>query len=172
MTKSELHTSEYDSFYARYIDKLADETELRKGFEIGKQTVIDFYKSIPSEKLIYRYQPEKWSIKEVFQHTIDTERILIYRCFRIARRDSTALAGFDQNAYVLPSKAHEKSFDGLLEEFSVNRKNSISIINSLTDEDLAFVGNSNDTAMSARAAAFTILGHNVWHMTVIKNRYL
>lgn len=172
MLKSTLHTSEYDTYYARYIDKLPDETELRKGFEIGKQIVLNFYKSIPTEKLVYRYQPEKWSIKEVLQHTIDTERIFMYRCFRIARRDTTPLTGFDQNVYVIPSKAHEKPFDGLLEEFIVNRNNSISILNSLTDEDLAFVGNSNGAAMSARAAAYTILGHDVWHMDVITNRYL
>lgn len=172
MTKLDLNPSEFDDYYLRYIDKLSNKTELRKGFEVGKHSMLNFYRSIPSEKLTHRYLPEKWSIKEVLQHTIDTERIFMYRCFRIARRDTTALAGYDQNIYVQPSKANDKSIEALLNEFTVNRNNSISILNSLTDEDLCFIGKSNGGNMSARAAAFTIIGHDIWHMEVIQNNYL
>ncbi len=172
MTKLDLKPSEFDNYYARYIDKLANETKLREGFEVGKHTLINFFTSIPTDKLTHRYQPEKWSIKEVLQHLIDTERIFMYRCFRIARRDTTALAGFDQNIYIKPSGATNKSIESLLSEFTINRANSISILNSLTDDDLTFLGNSNGGAMSARAAAFTIIGHDIWHMEVIQHKYL
>ncbi len=172
MTKSDLNPSEFATYYARYIDKLANETTLVNGFEIGKQHVLSFFTSIPKEKLTYRYQPEKWSIKEVLQHMIDTERIFMYRCFRIARRDTTPLAGYDQNVYVDPSQADDKSIEDLLNEFTINRNNSISLLNSLTAEDLSFIGNSNGGVMSARAAAFTIIGHDIWHMEVITNSYL
>ena len=172
MTKLDLNPSEFDDYYLRYIDKLSNKTELRKGFADGEIALIDFIKSIPKEKLTYRYQPEKWSIKEVLQHVIDTERIFMYRCFRIARRDKTALAGYDQDIYNQPSNANNKSIDNLLNEFTLNREHSISLLNSLTDEDLSFVGNSNGNAMSARAAAFTVIGHDIWHIEVIKNKYL
>ncbi|MET2985309.1 DinB family protein [Aureibaculum conchae] len=172
MNKLDLNTNEYDIYYKRYIDKLSDKTELRKGFEIGKNNAINFFKSIPNEKLTHRYQPEKWSIKEIIQHLIDTERIFMYRCFRIARRDTTALAGYDQNIYVDPSDAHTKSIENLLDEYLINRKHSISLLNSLTDDDLSFIGNANGGPMSARAAAFIILGHDIWHMEVIQNKYL
>ncbi len=172
MTKLDLISSEFDDYYLRYIDKLSEKTELKKGFVTGETTLIDFFKSIPKEKLTYRFQPEKWCVKEILQHLIDTERIFIYRCFRIARRDKTALAGFDQNIYILPSEASNKSLESLLNEFEMNRKNSISILNSLTDEDLCFIGNSNGGAMSARASAFTIIGHDIWHMEIIQNKYL
>ena len=172
MTKLELESKEFDVYYKRYIDKLSDIITLREGFNHGKKTVVDFFKSIPEEKLEYRYQPEKWSIKEILQHLIDTERIFMYRCFRIARRDTTALAGFDQNVYIEPSGANEKLLDELLNEFIINRNNSTALLNSVSDENLQFIGNSNGGDMSARAAAFTILGHDIWHMEVIKERYL
>ena len=47
-----------------------------------------------------RYAPGKWSVKEVIGHLADAERIFAYRALRIARGDATALAGFDENAYV------------------------------------------------------------------------
>lgn len=172
MTKSDLNPSEFDEYYSRYINKLSNETELREGFVNGKDTLINFFKSIPEEKWTYRYRPEKWSVKEILQHLIDTERIFMYRCFRIARRDETALAGYDQNIYITPSGANDKSINSLLNEFLINRNHSISLLDSLTDENLCFIGNSNGGIMSARAAAFTILGHDIWHMEVIQNNYL
>lgn len=172
MTKLDLSPKEFDEYYLRYIDKVSKNTSLRKGVRDGKKTVIDFFTSIPSEKLTYRYQPEKWSIKEVLQHLIDTERIFMYRCFRIARKDVTPLAGFDQNTYITPSEADKKSLGDLLNEFIINRNNSIALLNSLSDENLQHIGNSNGSDMSARAAAFTILGHDIWHMEIIKERYL
>ncbi|MFK7747753.1 MAG: DinB family protein [Kordia sp.] len=172
MIKSDVHSSEFDTYYTRYIDKLADKTELIKGFETGKQHLINFFESIPEDKLTFRYQPNKWSIKEILQHLIDTERIFMYRCFRIARRDPTALAGYDQNIYVDPSQADDKSIEGLLDEFTINRNNSISLLSSFTDEDLSFIGNSNGGVLSARAAAFIIIGHDIWHTEVITNKYL
>lgn len=172
MTKQDLHPSECSAYFLRYINKLADKTELRQGFELGKDSVMQFFKSIPREKLTYRYQRDKWSVKEVFQHLIDTERIFMYRCFRIARRDDAALTGYDQNIYVKPSNAGDKSLDNLLNEFVTNRQHSISLLNSLTDEDLCFVGNASGNPMSARAAAFIVIGHDLWHEDVIKQMYL
>jgi len=172
MTRLELSSSECDEYFLKYINKLSSNTELREGFEVGKTTLENFFKSIPKNKLAYRYLPEKWSIKEIFQHLIDTERIFMYRCFRIARRDVTALAAYDQNIYIEPSAANDKSLESLLNEFVANRNHSISILKSLTKEDLCFVGNANGGAMSARAAAFTVIGHDIWHMEVIGNRYL
>jgi len=172
MVRSDLKAIEFDVYYKRYIDKLSEETHLLKGFEIGQQNVINFFKAIPTEKLDYKYQPEKSSVKEILQHQIDTERIFIYRCFRIARRDETPLTGFDQNIYIEPSNADNKAIDQLLDEFKAMRGHSISLLNSLSENDLCYIGNSNGAAMSARAAAFTIIGHDIWHMEVIKEKYL
>ena len=46
------------------------------------------------------------------------------------------------------------------------------LLNSLGENDLKFVGEANGSPLSARAAAFIILGHTLWHINVIKERYL
>ncbi|MFD2561281.1 DinB family protein [Aquimarina rubra] len=172
MKITDLDTSEYDEYYGRYINKLSAKLILRKGFEVGMKNIIEFFEAIPNEKEEYRYDIEKWSVKEVLQHLIDTERIFMYRCFRIARNDKTSLAGFDQNIYINPSGANQKSMSELISEFKAVRQSSISFLNSITDDQLAYVGNANGGDMSARAAAFTIIGHEIWHIDVIKERYL
>ena len=134
--------------------------------------VIDFFSAIPKEKLEYRYQPGKWSIKEILLHIIDTERIFMYRLLRIARKDTTPLAGFDQDIYVAPSEANSKSIEDLIGEFSATRMYSLNLISSISDENLKNIGTASDSPVSARACGFILLGHSIWHINIIKERYL
>ncbi len=172
MKASDLNTTEYNEYYSRYIDLISKETTLINGFKEDLDLVLNFFKSIPSDKLDYRYATGKWSIKEVFQHLIDTERIFQHRCFRFSRHDKTNISGFEQDDYIVPSQANSKNLEALIEEFKAVRLSFIVLLKSLNDDDLKFIGNANGSDMSARAAAFTILGHSIWHIDVIRTRYL
>ena len=172
MTKLDLALNEFDPYFWRYIDKLTEEILLRDSFRIGKDNVIQFFKSIPYKKHDFAYQKGKWTCKEVLQHLIDTERIFQYRCFRIARNDKTALAGYDQNDYVEPSLAQHKTMEELISEFIAVRNSSISFLKSISNENLKNVGVASNGNMSARAAAFIITGHEIWHLEMLKERYL
>ncbi|WP_272149054.1 DinB family protein [Tenacibaculum aiptasiae] len=172
MLKQDLKITEYNEYFSRYINKVTNNTSLLKGFEEDKNMVINFFSSIPEDKLEYRYQPEKWSIKEVLQHIIDTERIFMYRFLRIARNDKTALAGFDQNIYISPSQANNKSLEELIHEFTTTRLYSINLINSISENNLQNIGTASESQISARACAFVLLGHSIWHIEIIKERYL
>lgn len=172
MISADLKPSEYNSYYSIYIDKAPKNHNLIEGLNDGLNKVSDFFKSIPKEKLEYSYAEGKWTIKEVFQHIIDTERIFMYRCFRIGRHDETPLMGYEQDDYVAPSQANKKSMESLLEEYELVRKNFIVLIKGFNDDDLKFIGEASENSVSARANAFIILGHEIWHMDVIKRLYL
>ena len=172
MKVTDLSTSEYHTFYANYMRQVPKDVNLIAGFKGGSEQLVAFFKQIPSSKLEYRYAEDKWSIKEVLQHIIDTERIFLYRCFRIARQDKTELAGFEQDDYILPSKANSKSIEDLLEEYQTVRQNAIVLLKSLSAPDLKQLGHASGSKLSARAAAFMILGHEIHHMAVLKERYL
>lgn len=172
MIIEDLQATEFAPFYSGYISKIPKNLSLIDCFESGMQNVSTFFSEISKEKLNYKYANGKWSIKEVFQHIIDTERVFMYRCFRIARHDQTALSGFEQNDYIEPSNANNKSIESLLEEYQTVRQSFIVLLKSFSDDDLKFVGNASGNAMTARAAAFIIIGHEKWHMDIIKERYL
>ncbi|MDT0608468.1 DinB family protein [Croceitalea rosinachiae] len=169
---SDLNEVEYHPYYSRYINKLDESTGLIESFQLALVEVVDFFNNIPSDLHLFRYEEGKWTIKEVFQHLIDTERIFMYRCFRIARNDKTVLADFDQSIYIQPSRANEKSIEVLIDEYQISRANSIGLLSSLTVDDLKRVGKIQLGPMSSRAAAFTITGHEIWHMEIINKRYL
>ena len=172
MKVEELSSTEYHPFYSGYVQKVPKNTGLIDGYTQAEKTMIDFFKSIPTEKHDYCYQPGKWSVKEVVQHVIDTERIFMYRCLRLARHDKTPLSGFEQDDYIKPSLANRKTMDDLVEEYAAVRHNSIVFLKSLRDDDLKFIGISDGNKMSARAAAFIVLGHEIWHKEVLEKRYL
>src|SRR5690606_588075 len=172
MNLSDVNPEEFSNNNGGYINLLPKDLELIKSFEDDYNTILELFQSIPLNKWDYKYAPEKWSLKELFQHMIDTERIFIYRCFRIARHDKTPLIGFEQDDYILPSEANKKSVDALREEFEAVRKNSLVLLKSLNDINLKFMGIVNRNPISARAAAFNIIGHNAWHIRLIYERYL
>jgi len=172
MTTADLDPQEHAPYFSRYIQKLPKDVELRSGFSDGKNQVVDFFASIPEDKWNHKYEVDKWSIKEVLQHLIDTERIFSYRTFRIGRGDETPLASFDQDIYDPNARAAEKSSEELISEFVAVRDSSLALVNSLTDEDLERVGVASDNTMSSRSAAFIILGHEIWHIDIIKDKYL
>lgn len=172
MTIKDLKPSEYSPFYKGYLEMIPEEIELIEGFYLGLKNVVDFFNSLPNNKLEYKYADGKWTIKEVFQHIIDTERIFMYRCFRISRHDVRPLSGFEENDYIKPSSANKKSLEALLEEYQAVRLNTIILLKSLSENDLKFIGTANGNNLSARAAAFIILGHELWHLKIIKERYL
>ncbi len=172
MTTQDLIAEEFNPFYSTYINLVPKSVNLIEGFEIGFKNVEAFFNSIPKDKLNYKYAEDKWTIKEVFQHIIDTERIFMYRCLRVARHDKTALAGFEQDDYIVPSKANSKSIESLQKEYRTTRQHSIVLLKSLSDADLKCIGHASGNVMSARSAAFSTIGHEIHHMNIIKERYL
>lgn len=172
MIIQDLQPTEFAPYYKDYINKIPKDLPLIECYVSGMHKMSMFFSKIPKEKLNYRYAKGKWTIKEVFQHIIDTERVFMYRCFRIARHDKTSLSGFEQNDYILPSNANNKSIESLLEEYQTVRQSFIVLLKSFSDEDFNYEGNANGNAMTARAAAFIIIGHEIWHTDIIKERYL
>lgn len=163
--------TEYLAFYKPYIDK-AGELELMNALEAGKENTLTFLKQIEREKWEYRYAENKWTIKEILQHLIDSERVFAYRALRFSRNDKTNLPGFDENDYANESNASSRNIDDLLEEYAQLRTSTIALFSSFSENMLLQKGNANNAAMSVRAVGFVIVGHEKHHLGVIKERYL
>ena len=171
MTKKDITAAEYNPYYKTYIDKIANGDLIDLLFE-SQQTTVTFFKNVPEDKYLFRYDYGKWSVLEVFQHIIDTERIFAYRALRFSRMDATPLSGFDQDLYITASQANNKQMAHLIKEYDVVRQNSIALFQSLSGEQLAFIGTASDSPMSARAAAAIMVGHETHHVSVIQEHYL
>jgi len=171
MKKDQLNTNEYNLYYQTYIDN-AGELNLREGLKRNGNVTISFLESLPEEKYDYAYADGKWTIKELIQHIMDTERVFTYRALSFARKDKTVLPGYDQDEYAVSSEANRRSKQSLLIEYKALRLASISLFESFTDDMLQQIGNANNSNMSVRAIGFILIGHENHHCQIIKERYL
>ena len=171
MTVSNLNKDEYGSFYQTYIDKCGSH-DLVDGLTISLNKTRQLFKSVQLDKQEFLYADGKWTIKELLQHIIDSERILAYRALRFSRNDSTELPGYDHNDYVPESNANKRDYKELITEFNSVRESSIFLFKSFEEDILKRTGFANKNAMSVRALGFIITGHCNHHCQVIRERYL
>lgn len=158
-------------FYERYINQ-TDDIELHDALVKYGINLLQQYK----DKLIALqnkvYSEGKWTVRDILQHLIDCERIFQYRALRIARNDKTALPGFDENQYAPEAKANIRSIDELLSEFYSVRNSGIILFDSFDDSMLQRTGVCSGKEISVLAIGFTIAGHTLHHINVIKEKYL
>ncbi|QNF35094.1 DinB family protein [Adhaeribacter swui] len=128
--------------------------------------------NLPDEKLNYAYGPDKWSIKELFGHMVDTERILAYRALCIARGDQQTLPGFDENEYVNHAFFKEREFASLWQEYEWQRLSNITLFSSFNQQTLLREGMANNSPVTVRGLITIIAAHEFHHMQILKNRYL
>ena len=171
MTIALLSDNEYHPYYKTYLDLLGD-TQLMVGLQEGLQRMKDFMSNLDSGLLEKSYGADKWTLAEVLVHLIDTERIFQYRALRFARNDKTALAGFDQDAFVPESGAAQKNTEELWLEFNAVRLASIALFGSFDDAKLQRIGTASGAPMSVRALGLMISAHQVHHERLLAEHYL
>ena len=165
--------NEYSEYYQPYLDIIPPgDSGLNELLNSSLEACNSLFESIEPGKENYRYAEGKWSIKELLQHMIDTERVFAYRALRFARADSTVLPGFDENLYVETCEAAERSLSTLLEEFNLMRKSNMIMFASMSENGLKRKGQVDGNVFSVRALGFIISGHLLHHLKVIEERYL
>jgi hypothetical protein len=164
-------TNEHPAYYTYYIN-LVNSVHGVKALESQIIEMQQFIGAVPIELEEYSYAPGKWTIKEVFGHICDVERILGYRALCIARGEEKELPGFDENKYVLAGNFNQRSLYDLAHEFSLVRESNIAMFKNFDESIFDKMGIANKNNMSVRAILFMIAGHEKHHINIIKERYL
>lgn len=163
--------SEYAPFYKSYVEMLGQDDVLEKLSSNRKKTYY-FFLALPAEKADFAYAEGKWSIKEVLNHMVDTERIMCYRLLRFSRADHHPLAGFNENFYVSRANAKNRDLEDLANEFSDLRKANLYLYQNLDQEQLRRQGMASNAIVSVKALLYIIAGHELHHLKIIRERYL
>lgn len=161
----------YPAFYSNYIN-LVEEDDLMVALTAQTAQVDFFFIEIEEEKSCLNYAPGKWTLKELLQHIIDTERIFMYRALCISRQEKQSLPGFDENEYAINSFANERAWKDLCDEYIYLRKSCLHLFKSFTPEMLLSSGISNDKPITTLAIGYALIGHLQHHINIINERYL
>jgi hypothetical protein len=164
--------SEYHPFYNGYV-QLVPEGNFLQLLKENTLQVRSFFNSIRTDKQEHRYQPGKWTVKQILMHMADTERVMSYRALTISRGDTQVnLPNMDENLFAVNANVTGRTIEDLLHEFNTVRESTTLLFGYMSDAQSAFTGNVLGHSISPRALGHVIIGHTIHHMNIIKQRYL
>jgi hypothetical protein len=162
---------EYAPFYHTYVS-LVPAGDLLALLEDQRRETASLLAGLSEEAALHRYEPGKWSVKEVVGHVADTERVMLYRALRAARGDRTPLPGFDENAYVAAAGFDARPLGDLLAELGVVREATLRFLRGLPPQAWTRRVEANGHEVSVRALACIVAGHELHHLRLLRGRYL
>lgn len=164
--------NEYPASYQKYMELVKGDNffDLLDG---NTKELAEFFESIDASKQDYRYAKDKWTIKDLLLHVIDTERGFSYRAIVCIRGDDkTPLYPMDENLFAANADTSRRTMRDLLEEFGIVRLGFRKIFENTTGEQQKFLGNGSTGKLSGRALGYIAIGHAKHHMDVVRERYL
>lgn len=167
---NQLKSDEYPAIYNDYIETIVG--DVHGELQAQLTSFPDFVRSIPQDKGDFAYAENKWTIKEVLCHILDTERVMAYRALRFSRNDMTELASFEQDEFVANGRHNERTFDSIIEEFIHLRKSNIILFDTFNEHELNRKGMASGRLISVRAFIHVIAGHLNHHRIILQERYL
>jgi hypothetical protein len=169
ITRSEL--SDRPGDFRHYIDLVAEgdlHQRLRESQRLEDHLDLGRFAALATTS----YAPGKWTVNDVLQHIVDTERVFAYRALRFARGDRTHLPGFDQDLFARHAGADARPFADLVAELRLVRAATISMYAAFSREALCATGVcSTDITISVASLGFAIVGHQQHHVGVLRERY-
>ncbi len=163
--------NEYAPYYEKYVSLVPDadlvETLERQGAE-----TLALLRGLSEEKGAHRYEPGKWSVKQLVGHVNDGERIFAYRALAFARGDTQPLPGMEQDEWMAAVDFDARTLSSLIDEFESVRASTIHLFRHLSNEAWARRGTASGNEVTVRALAYVIAGHEAHHVRILRERYL
>lgn len=168
MKRSEL--TPIPEYFDRYINK-CDDVELLEAMRIAINELdafpIEKWKAL-GDKV---YAPGKWTVKDILQHLIDTERIFCYRALAFARNEMQTMPMFSEDEYAVSAEAVNRNIEDLVNELRTTHVAAMSLFKSFTPAMLNKVGKGFRGMYSIASIGFILPGHQRWHLAVLEEKY-
>ncbi|HEX2327542.1 MAG TPA: DinB family protein [Candidatus Angelobacter sp.] len=163
--------SEAAPYYFTYIDRISSPDILGE-LERQLQTATAFLQAVSEDKSLFRYGPDKWSIREVWNHVNDCERMFAFRAFWFARGFPTALPSFEQEIAAVAAESDRVPWAQHIEEFQLIRRATLALFRHLPPDAWKKTGTASGNAFTVRALAYIAAGHVEHHLAILRERYL
>ena len=168
MKKSDINPM--PEYFERYI-KTVDDVELPQAFDLSIRQLENLDKSLLANIADKKYAADKWTIKSIFQHIIDWERILAQRTLLFARCENSVSQSIDENLLAENMNAERRDFNSLIDELTITRLSTKAMFESFDDMTMLKTGMNWKYEISVLAMGFTIVGHQKHHLKIVEDKY-
>jgi hypothetical protein len=163
--------TEHAVYYETFINLVDEHTSVLDQLKQQAKLLDTLLLSLTEKQLVSSYAVGKWSVKEVLQHLMDIERVLMYRALCFSRFDKEPKYFFDENKFIANSIVQKIKIKSLLKEYKTQRANTIAFFQNQTTTTLKRTGIASNTPMSVRACAWILCGHEKHHIQILKDKY-
>src|SRR4030095_15177364 len=170
--KGRPQSEEAAPYYFTYINQVVGDGDIVEIVERQLDDSLALFSTISEEQSLYRYAPEKWSVRQLLNHVTATERATAFRAFWFARGFETPLPSYDQDIAAAGAEADTVSWAKHVEEFGTVRRSTITLFRNMPSGAWMRSGIASDNPFTVRALAFIIAGHLAHHITILRERYL
>jgi DinB family protein len=164
-------SSEAAPYYFNYINRVASD-DILTALHTQLEETLPFLGTISEEKSLFRYAPEKWSIRQLWGHVNDAERIFLMRALWFARGHESAQPSFEQEIAVAAAKSDGVPWARHVEEFREIRLATVSFFRNLPEEAWGRSGVASGNPVTVKACAYIVAGHVTHHAGVLREKYL
>ncbi len=163
--------SEAAPYYFGYIDRIKS-ADVVAVLERQIAEALPRLRAVSEERSLHRYEPGKWSIREVLGHVSDAERVFLYRALWFARGFDSPLPSFEEKTAVVAARSDEVPWSRHVEELHAVREATVAFFKNLPAEGWMRRGTASEKPFTTRALAYVIAGHLDHHLAVLQDRYL
>jgi hypothetical protein len=158
-------------FYHGYIDRVPSGDILGR-LETQLDETLVFSGGISEDKSLYRYAPDKWTIRQVLNHVNDFERVFLFRAFWFARGFDSPLPSFEEKISAEAAHADESAWATHVAEFRGLRLATLAFFRTLPRDAWMRTGTASGNSFTVRALAYICAGHVAHHTAMLRERYL
>ena len=157
-------------YYYKYIDRISN-PDIVGVLEAQLQDTLPLLESISEEQSLFRYAPDKWSIRQSWSHVTDCERVFLSRAFWFARGFDSPLPSFDQNTCTEYAQADTVAWANHIQDFRAVRLATLSFFRNLPENGWMRTGIGSGNPFTVRSLAYIIAGHLDHHREILEQRY-
>lgn len=163
--------TDYAPWYGRYLalTRGADHLQL---LEDSADQLLDLLDGLQPDQYDYSYASGKWTIRQMFQHIVDTDQVFTTRALFLMRSDQPTLPGYQHEEWASASLDALPDLPVLREQFSLQRRFMLNFFHNLPTAVLERAGEVNGHRMTVRAIPFIMSGHCFHHTQILRERYL
>lgn len=163
--------NEAAEYYFRYIDRIPSPDIVGQlATQMDEQLAV--LRGISEDQSLHRYAPDKWSIRQLWNHVNDCERLFVFRAFWFGRGFDSPMPAFDQDPAAAAARADDVPWARHVEEFRGVRLASVAFFRNLPPEAWSRKGIASGNPCTVRALAYIAAGHASHHAAILRERYL
>jgi hypothetical protein len=126
--------------------------------------------SVPLASTSVQHPPYTWTLTQVLNHVIDTERVFAFRAFWMARGACEPLPSFNEHEFARNSGASETGWLKLVHEFQTVRASSVALFENLPQDAWKRSGIAAGYSLDAAMLCGMIFGHLDHHFDILQSR--